>query len=137
VQHALEGQQGRDHDRAGRGDGPITDHRVGAQGIDQERRHDGGHRMIALLLLLVLLEEHKSPSVRQGDGGEGPAAQRLAEQRRDPAQEAGQGIGPNAGGTAALGRLAGAPAALYPDQEADRQGHSQTLELFHGHVGFS
>ena len=82
------------------------------------------------------VSRHWNSGERAGKGKRGRGKRHRPEKRRhrarNPAQQADEGKGPDAGRARAALFVAFAPAALEPDQKADRERKAEALEEFSG-----
>ena len=137
MQHLAAGEHRGKGGAAGRRRAIVAGDGQPAKREDAQRGNDAGDAEILVVLGLARLEPGEGKRKAQKSGEEdGGIVEGLGQGGEHAAEQAGQAVGADAGRAAAGGRLALAPAALEPDQQADgqrqaeledQQFHAQTI----------
>lgn len=125
MQRVAQGQEDRHGDRRGNCDGLAAQGGISAQDKGQCPGNDAGHAEVLLVPGLEIGEASEAAGVGEESGGENQGRRRARHQCSDAAKQPGQCEGPQTGGPLTVGVLAGLPAALETDEQADRQRDSQ------------
>ena len=142
MERFADGEQEGGRDGRGGGDPDVAEERVGAEREGQHAGDRGRGRDRLRRPVLVPAEGCDDGRIcREGETeGDAPArvlaaAQAVGDRAGDAAHEAGEGEGADAGGTAAVIGLAGAPAPLQADQESDAERERDPRKLVEVHDG--